>query len=366
MFNYLYARHVGGKFLLRIEDTDLARSTEESTRSILDGMEWLELEHDEEIVFQSDNADKHRATALKLLEEGKAYRDFTPKAEASDQNVKEGIVERARAAQGVKNMRDNPFRNISEVESDTRAANGEPFAIRLKVAMEGRTAFDDSVYGTQERNYADTEDLVLLRSDGHPLYNLAVVSDDIEMRISHVIRGDDHISNTPKQIALYRALGAMPPVFGHVPMILGPDGKKLSKRHGATAVGDYQHQGILPAAMRNFLALLGWNPGDDREILTSDELVAAFSLEAIQKKAAVFDHVRPLIAPGGTVFGATIAKGQARCGRIAQALMDLHNATGIFSNKTDTADELEAELRARFASVRIWTLGTVALFEARV
>ena len=291
LFNYLYARHVGGKFLLRIEDTDLARSTEESTRSILDGMEWLELEHDEEIVFQSDNADKHRATALKLLEEGKAYRDFTPKAEASDQNVKEGIVERARAAQGVKNMRDNPFRNISEVESDTRAANGEPFAIRLKVAMEGRTAFDDSVYGIQERNYADTEDLVLLRSDGHPLYNLAVVCDDIEMRITHVIRGQDHLTNTHKQILIYEALGVTPPIFAHLPLIMAPNKGKLSKRkHGeVVSMTTYRDAGFLAAAFRNFLALLGWSAGEEKEIYSLTELIDKFSLEDIHRSNAVFN-----------------------------------------------------------------------------
>src|SRR5688572_10908816 len=166
LFNYLYARHVGGKFLLRIEDTDLARSTDESTRSILEGLAWLGLQHDEEIVFQSDNADKHRATAQKLLTEGRAYRDFTPKEDVSDKSVKEAIVERARQAD--KNQRDNPYRDLSTVESDTRAANGEPFAIRLKVAASGKTAFEDSVYGLQERDYSDTEDLVLLRSDGHP------------------------------------------------------------------------------------------------------------------------------------------------------------------------------------------------------
>src|SRR5687768_7800914 len=164
LFNYLYARNTGGKFLLRIEDTDLARSTDESTRSILDGLEWLGFAPDEEIVFQSNNADKHRATALKLLEEGKAYRDFTPKEAPTDANVKDAIKDRARAQQGDKNMRDNPYRELEKNESDTRAAAGEPFAIRLKVAESGKTSFEDQVYGLQERDYAETEDLVLLRS----------------------------------------------------------------------------------------------------------------------------------------------------------------------------------------------------------
>src|SRR5262245_44655861 len=181
LFNYLYARKTDGTFLLRIEDTDLARSTEESTRSILDGLEWLGLRHDEEIVFQSNNAEKHRETARRLLAEGKAYRDFTPKEEISDKSVKEAIVERARTAE--KNHRSNPYRELSKEESESRAAAGEPFAIRLKVPEAGKTSFEDAVYGMQERDYNDTEDLVLLRSDGHPLYNMAVVCDDIEMGI---------------------------------------------------------------------------------------------------------------------------------------------------------------------------------------
>jgi glutamyl-tRNA synthetase len=291
LFNYLYARHVGGKFLLRIEDTDIARSTEESTRSILDGLAWLELDHDEDIVFQSDNADKHRATARKLLAEGKAYRDFTPKAEPTDQNVKEGIAERARANQGVRNMRDNPYRDLSTAESDARAAAGEPFAIRLKVAMEGRTSFDDAVYGIQERSYTDTEDLVLLRSDGHPLYNLAVVCDDIEMQITHVIRGQDHLTNAHKQVLIYEALGVTPPTFAHLPLIMAPNKGKLSKRkHGeVVSMTTYRDAGFLAAAFRNFLALLGWSAGEEQEIYSLEELVAKFSLESIHRSNAVFN-----------------------------------------------------------------------------
>lgn len=291
LFNYLYARHVGGKFLLRIEDTDLARSTEESTRSILDGLAWLELDHDEEIVFQSDNADKHRETAKRLLAEGKAYRDFTVREAPSDTNVKDAIKDRARAAQGEKNMRDNPFRDLSAAESDARAAAGEPFAIRLKVPMHGRTAFDDAVYGIQERSYDDTEDLVLLRSDGHPLYNLAVVCDDIEMAITHVIRGQDHLTNTHKQVLIYEALGVTPPTFAHLPLIMAPNKGKLSKRkHGeVVSMTTYRDAGFLAAAFRNFLALLGWSAGEEQEIYSLDELVTKFSLEGIHRSNAVFN-----------------------------------------------------------------------------
>mgnify|MGYP001389534871 FL=1 len=291
LFNYLYARHVGGKFLLRIEDTDLARSTEESTRSILDGLSWLELSHDEDIVFQSDNADKHRETARRLLAEGKAYRDFTVREAPSDANVKDAIKDRARAAQGEKNMRDNPFRDLSEAESEARAAAGEPFAIRLKVPMHGRTAFDDAVYGIQERNYDDTEDLVLLRSDGHPLYNLAVVCDDIEMQITHVIRGQDHLTNTHKQVLIYEALGVTPPTFAHLPLIMAPNKGKLSKRkHGeVVSMTTYRDAGFLAAAFRNFLALLGWSAGEEQEIYSLNELIAKFSLEGIHRSNAVFN-----------------------------------------------------------------------------
>ncbi|HZH34796.1 MAG TPA: glutamate--tRNA ligase, partial [Pyrinomonadaceae bacterium] len=288
---YLYARHTGGKFLLRIEDTDLQRSTEESTRSILDGLKWLELDFDEEIVFQSDNADKHRAAALQLLNEGKAYRDFTPKEERADGNIKDAIAEKARNQQADKNLRDNPFRDLPKEESDAKAKAGEPFAIRLKVAETGKTSFEDAVYGLQERDYTETEDLVLLRSDGHPLYNLAVVCDDIEMEITDVIRGQDHLTNTHKQILIYEALGKTPPRFAHLPLILAPNKGKLSKRkHGeVVSMTTYRDNGFIAGAFRNFLALLGWSPKTEQEILNLQEMTEAFSLEGINRSNAVFN-----------------------------------------------------------------------------
>ncbi len=291
LFNYLYARHVGGKFLLRIEDTDIARSTDESTQSILQGLAWLGFAPDEEIVYQSNNAPKHRAAALKLLEEGKAYRDFTPKADPGDRNIKEAIVERARANQGVKSMRDNEYRELSKEMSDARAAAGEPFAVRLKVPHDGKTSFEDAVYGPLERDYNEIEDLVLLRSDSHPLYNLAVVCDDIEMGITDVIRGQDHLTNTHKQILIYEALGVKPPRFAHLPLILAPGGKKLSKRiHGEiVSMTTYRDAGFLAAAFRNFLALLGWSAGEEQEIYSLDELVEKFSLERIHQSNATFN-----------------------------------------------------------------------------
>lgn len=291
LFNYLYARKTGGAFLLRVEDTDLARSTEESTRSIVEGLAWLGLEHDEEIIFQSNNASKHRAAALRLLAEGKAYRDFTPKAAPTDSTVKEDIVERARAAQGVKSMRDNVYRELYDKESDRRAESGEPFAIRLKVPLTGQTSFIDGVYGLQERDYDEIEDLVLLRSDGHPLYNLAVVCDDIEMGITHVIRGQDHLTNTHKQILIYEALGIQPPIFAHLPLIMAPGKGKLSKRkHGEiVSLTTYRDAGFIPAAFRNFLALLGWSAGEEKEIYTLDELIERFGFEGIHRSNAIFN-----------------------------------------------------------------------------
>jgi len=292
LFNWLYARKVGGTFLLRVEDTDLQRSTDESTRSIIEGLKWLELDYDEAIVFQSDNAEKHRAAARRLVEEGKAYRDFTPKEQRDDKGIKQEIAERARAqaADGV-DHRSNPFRDLPKQDADARAAAGQPFAIRLKVAREGTSRFTDIVYGEQERTYSEIEDLVLLRSDGHPLYNLSVVLDDIEMGITHVIRGQDHLTNTHKQILLYHAFGAPVPHFAHLPLILAPNKAKLSKRkHGeVVSLTTYRDRGFVPAAFRNFLALLGWSPPDAKEIMSRGELVEAFSLEAIGRANAVFN-----------------------------------------------------------------------------
>ena len=292
LFNWLYARKTGGRFLLRIEDTDLRRSTDESTRSIIEGLEWLGLDYDEDLVFQSANAPQHRAAANRLVEEGKAYRDFTLKEQRDDKHVKQEIADRARAhaTEGM-DQRSNPFRDLSKEESDSRAAAGEPFAIRLKVPTHGKTSFDDIVFGLQERSYAEIEDLVLLRSDGHPLYNLSVVIDDISMGITHVIRGQDHLTSTHKQILLYEALGAKAPQFAHLPLILAPNKGKLSKRkHGeVVSLTTYRDRGFVPAAFRNFLALLGWSPPEGKEILSKEELVQYFSLEGIGRANAIFN-----------------------------------------------------------------------------
>jgi glutamyl-tRNA synthetase len=284
LFNWLYARKTGGTFILRIEDTDHERSTEAHTRVILDGMTWLGIAWDEGPYFQGACTERHRAHAWQLLEAGKAYRCFCTKEELDAQ--------RAAATAGSHAFRyDRRCLQLPADEVEARVQLGAPHVVRFRMP-DGEIAWDDAVHGRISFQGSDLDDLVILRTDGTPIYNLAVVSDDIAMEITHVIRGDDHISNTPKQVALYRALGAPEPVFAHVPMILGSDGRKLSKRHGATAVGDYQDQGILPAAMRNFLALLGWSPGDDLEILPEAEMIARFSLEGIQRKPAIFDTAK--------------------------------------------------------------------------
>ncbi len=284
LFNWLFARHSGGTHVLRIEDTDRERSTPEHTKVILDGLTWLGISWDEGPYFQGEYAARHQADAERLLAEGKAYRCFCTREELDAQ--------RAQAeATGVGFRYDRRCYRLTPGERDERVRAGVPSTIRFLLQDE-EIAWDDAVHGRISFQGRDLDDFVILRSDNTAIYNLAVVSDDIAMRITHVIRGDDHISNTPKQIALYRALGVEPPVFAHVPMILGADGKKLSKRHGATAVGDYQEQGIFPAAMRNFLALLGWSPGGDREIMAEEEMVRLFTLEGIQKKAAVFDTTK--------------------------------------------------------------------------
>jgi glutamyl-tRNA synthetase len=284
LFNWLFARHAGGTMVLRIEDTDRERSTESHTRVILDGLGWLGITWDEGPFFQGEYGPRHTAEAQRLLAEGKAYRCFCTREELDAQRAQ------AEAAGGGFRYDRRCFR-LTAAEIDERVRSARPFTIRF-LLDDDEIAWDDAVHGRISFQGRDLDDFVILRSDATAIYNLAVVSDDIAMRITHVIRGDDHISNTPKQIALYRALGHAPPVFAHVPMILGTDGKKLSKRHGATAVGDYQHQGIFPAAMRNFLALLGWSPGGDREIMPESELIERFTLEGIQKKAAVFDTTK--------------------------------------------------------------------------
>jgi glutamyl-tRNA synthetase len=281
LFNWLFVKHYGGQFLLRIEDTDRARSTDASTRAIFEGLEWLGLTWDEDVTYQGANLERHRADARTLLERGTAYRCFCTPDEIDARR-------REAEAGGEAFKYDRRCDRLPADEVARRVADGMPFVLRFRVP-DGETSWDDVVHGTITFPNKDIEDFVVLRSDATPIYNMAVVSDDIAMRITLVMRGDDHISNTPKQIMLYQALDAPLPQFAHLPMIHGLDGKKLSKRHGATAVGDYRHLGILPQAMLNFLALLGWSPGNDIEVMTVPKMIELFNTDGLSKKAAIFD-----------------------------------------------------------------------------
>jgi glutamyl-tRNA synthetase len=282
LFNWLFARRNGGVFILRIEDTDEQRSSEEMVRAILDGLTWLGLTWDEGPHFQSRARGEHVAKATRLLAEGKAYRCWC-EPDLLDARRKEA------EARGAPWQYDRTCLHLPAGEKERLAASGKPSCVRLLVPG-GATSYDDLVHGPVTFDNGRIEDLVLLRSDGSPTYNLACVSDDVDMRVSHVIRGDDHISNTPKQILIYRALGLPEPRFGHLPLILGEDKKRLSKRHGAVSVTEYRRMGYLPEALFNFLALLGWSPGGDREIMTREEMVALFSFEGVNPRSAVFDH----------------------------------------------------------------------------
>ena len=289
LFNWLYARRHGGTFILRIEDTDLERSSAEMITGILDGLRWLGIDWDEgpgvegphAPYLQSQRLDRYRAAAARLVAQGHAYHCYC----AGDRLRQE----RERAEQAGSAWKyDRACLALTPDQKAALDAANAPRAVRFKVP-EGAVGFDDQVHGRIEVDGATIEDFVILRSDQQPTYHLSVVADDAEMRITHVIRGDDHISNTPKHLLLFRALGAEPPVFAHVPLILGQDKKRLSKRHGATSVTEYARAGYLPEAMVNFLALLGWSPGGDRELMTRAELVEAFDLTGISGGNAVFN-----------------------------------------------------------------------------
>jgi glutamyl-tRNA synthetase len=282
LFNWLYARHTGGTLILRIEDTDLERSTPEMVEGILVGLHWLGIDWDEGPFFQTDRMELYRAAAGHLINSGHAYYCFCGKEQLEQQRA-QGVAE-GRVPRDV-------CRTLPKEKAQQRIEAGEGAAIRFAVPEGGSTAFDDAVFGRVEFANSELEDFVLLRSDGVPTYHLSVVVDDLDMRISHVLRGADHLSNTPKQVMLYQALGHPLPVFAHVPLILGPDKTRLSKRHGATSVIAYKDEGIVPEAFRNFLALLGWTPPDSgQEILHDRELIDLFDLSGIQKSNAIFDR----------------------------------------------------------------------------
>ena len=281
LYNLLFARHTGGTFVLRIEDTDVERSREELTAQILSAMEWLGLEYDEGPYYQSQRGELYRAAVEKLLAEGKAYRAFETPEELDAERKKAEAAGKAYRYSGA-------GRALAPEESARRALAGERHVVRLRMPDEPLVV-DDVIRGRVEFPAEALDDFVLVRSGGHPLYHFCVCVDDTDMGITHVIRGDDHLANTPKHVALFQALGAPVPTFAHLGMILGTDRKKLSKRHGAAAVEEWRDEGILPEALFNFLALLGWAPGGDREILTRAEMEREFALEKVGASPSVFD-----------------------------------------------------------------------------
>jgi glutamyl-tRNA synthetase len=293
IFNWLYVRRNHGTMILRLDDTDVERNTDASVNSIFEGLKWLGLGWDE-YYRQSERLELHRKTAWDIFEKGLAYRDFTP-AHTGD-SEKSG-------AQGTWLF--NPgMRELSREESDRRAAAGEPFALRFRVPREAGkiVRFSDAVYGDQEKAGADIEDFALLRSDGMPTYHLASCADDTDLRISHIIRGQDHLSNTFKHVLIFEASGYTPPRFAHLPLLVAPDGTKLSKRkHGpVVSVTTYRDAGFLPEAFMNFLCLLGWSPKNDREQMSRQELIDAFSLEGINRANAVVNFKEPAATPEET------------------------------------------------------------------
>ncbi len=280
LFNWLYARHTGGTFILRIEDTDRARSTEASIQAILEAMTWLGLDWDEGPYYQTERMDLYREAAQKLLDTGWAYRCYcTP--EELEEKRKKALKE------GRKPKYDGTCRNRTDFPE------GEPFVLRFKCPEEGTVVVEDLVKGTVQFDVRELDDLIIMRQDGIPTYNFAVVVDDATMGITHVIRGDDHLNNTPRQILIYQALGYPLPRFAHVPMILGQDHKRLSKRHGAVSVLAYREDGYLPQALTNYLVRLGWSHGD-KEIFSMEELIDLFTLEGIGKSAGVFNQEKLL------------------------------------------------------------------------
>ncbi len=282
LFNWLFAKKHGGKFLLRIEDTDKLRSKEEYINQICDSLKWLGLEWDEDIIFQSTHTILYKSAIGRLLEKGKAYHCFCSKEKIIEERKQAEVSGNGYYYSGV-------CRNLDEQVVQANIKNGKSFSVRISVP-EGYTEYDDKIYGRIRVNNKEIDDFIIARTDGDPVYNLVVAIDDNDMNITHIIRGEDHISNTPKQIMVYKALNYPIPEFTHLPMILGSDKKRLSKRHGATGVQEFRDQGYLANTLINYLAFLGWNPGTEQEIFSPDELIKQFSIDRVQKKSAVFDE----------------------------------------------------------------------------
>lgn len=392
LFNWLFARHNKGTFILRIEDTDTTRSTEEYIGAILEGMKWLDLDWDEGPYRQTDRFDIYRQYVDRLLGEGKAYYCCCQPEELEQRR------QEARS-KGLPPKYDGRCRDLG------KPIPGKPAAVRFKMPQEGVTVVRDIIKGAIEFDNNQLEDMVIMRSDGSPTYNFVVVVDDIDMRITHIIRGDDHVNNTPKQIHIYKAFGWEPPQFGHLPMILGADKARLSKRHGATSVMAYEEMGYLPGALVNYLVRLGWSHGD-QEVFTRQELIDYFSLDSIGKSAAVFNpekllwlnaqymmnsdtvslavKVRPFLVNGGVIEEngeldrAWLQKAVASLKERARTLIELASSLKYYIQDDVEIDpearekflkpedlKLLAELRDELASLKDWSAtGSEEIFKA--
>jgi glutamyl-tRNA synthetase len=378
LFSWLYARRHGGRFILRVEDTDRERSTDEAVRVILEGMRWLGLNEDEGPFYQTQRYDRYRAVIAQLLEQGLAYRCYCSKEELDA--MREGQMAR----------KEKPRYDGRWRDSTATPPAGVTPVIRFKNPTAGDVVVDDLVHGRTVFSNAELDDLIIQRSDGNPTYNFCVVVDDFDMGVTHVIRGDDHLNNTPRQINMLKALGATPPAYAHVPMILGADGAKLSKRHGAVSVLEYQKEGFLPDALLNYLVRLGWSHGD-QEVFTREEMIAAFDIAHVGKAASAFNPDKLLWlnqqhimkAPLATLVAALreqlamvgIADAdEALCGGVVEALRERAKtmkemaASSLFFFREPVMDDkavakhlvpearaLLGELRATFAAVGEWT-----------
>jgi glutamyl-tRNA synthetase len=349
VFNWLLARQSKGKFLLRIEDTDRERSTPRSIGQIFSSLQWLGLDWDGEAVFQSARRDRHIEVANHLLKEGKAYRCFCSREELEKKRKQAELLK-------INQRYDGACRHLSSDEIDSKLAQQLPYSIRLKVT-EGEVAYDDVIHGPTCVQTDTLDDFIILRSDGTPIYQLAVVVDDHDMSVTRIMRGDDHIANTPKQILIYNAMGWPTPRFGHLPLILGADKNRLSKRHGAASVEDFREAGILSEALFNYLCLLGWSPGTDQEVFSREELIHLFDEKKINNRPAVFDQKKLLWVNGkhiGNLTGEEII-------RLANQWLADNNyvlpeadrerfylLAGLAKNRAQTLNELTAALDVFF------------------
>jgi len=352
LFNWAFAQHAGGRMLLRIEDTDRARSTDEAVQAILDGLSWLGIGWDGEPISQFARADRHREVVETLLAAGHAYRCYASPEELAE------MRDKARA-EGRPPRYDGRWRDRDPSEAPASVAP----AIRIKSPLTGEMVVRDHVQGDVTFRAAELDDLIILRSDGTPTYNLAVVVDDHDLGVTHVIRGDDHLTNAARQLSIYNALGWQPPEFAHIPLIHGPDGAKLSKRHGALGVAAYRQMGYLPEALRNYLARLGWSHGDD-EIFSTDEFVAWFSLAGLNKAAARFDFAKLTNLNGHYLRATAPSELYQAMVSLAEELGRDADAAGLKS-RSDTVLAAIPELQPRAKSVLELIEGAAFIHAAR-